>query len=120
MKLGIDPIHLVLVASGFGFLLLTSGIVVRRAIAFVSREDLGLSENVRDTGFVIGKCENILIITLMLLNAYTALAVIFAAKAIVRREDMSRNSLYFLAGTMVNVTYSVVVGAVIKILIQRF
>jgi len=42
----------------------------------------------------------------MILEAYTALAVVFAAKAIVRREDMSKNSLFFLAGTMVNVTYS--------------
>ncbi len=56
-----------------------------------------------DTDFVVGKCENILILTFMLLGAYTALALVFAAKAIVRREDMRTNSLYFLAGTMVQV-----------------
>jgi len=72
---------------------------------------------VRDTGFVIGKCENLLILTFMLLDAYTALAVIFAAKAIVRKEDMSKNTLFFLAGTMINVTYSIIIGLVIKILI---
>ena len=30
---------------------------------------------------------------------------------------MSKNSLFFLAGTMVNVTYSVVIGLIIKLLI---
>lgn len=52
----------------------------------------------------------------MILDAYTALAVVFAAKAIVRREDMSKNSLFFLAGTMVNVTYSIMIGLILKIL----
>lgn len=70
-----------------------------------------------DTGFIIGKCENILILTFMFLDAYTALALIFAAKTIVRREDMSKNSLFFLAGTMINVTYSIIIGLVVKILI---
>ncbi|VVB55674.1 Uncharacterised protein [uncultured archaeon] len=65
----------------------------------------------------IGKCENLLILTFMILEAYTALALVFAAKAIVRREDMSKNTLFFLAGTMINVTYSIMIGLILKILI---
>ena len=53
----------------------------------------------------------------MVLEAYTALALVFAAKAIVRREDMSKNTLFFLAGTMINVTYSIMIGLMLKILI---
>lgn len=53
----------------------------------------------------------------MFLDAYTALALIFAAKSIVRREDMSKNSLFFLAGTMINVTYSIMIGLAVKIVI---
>lgn len=53
----------------------------------------------------------------MILEAYTALALVFAAKAIVRREDMSKNTLFFLAGTMINVTYSIMIGLILKILI---
>ena len=53
----------------------------------------------------------------MILEAYTALALIFAAKTIVRKEDLNKNSLFFLAGTMINVTYSIMVGLIIKILI---
>jgi hypothetical protein len=43
-----------------------------------------------------------------------ALSVLFAGKAFVRREDMTTNSLYFLAGTMVNVTYSLLMALVLK------
>ena len=69
-----------------------------------------------DTGFIIGKCENILIVTFILFNAYIALAIVFAAKTIIRQEYIKKNSLFFLAGTMVNVTYSILIGAVIKVL----
>jgi len=56
----------------------------------------------------------------MFLEAYTALALVFTAKAIIRREDMSKNSLFFLAGTMINVTYSIMIGLVIKLLMGVF
>ena len=67
-----------------------------------------------DTGKLIGKCENILILSLVLANAYTALALIFGAKAIIREDEIKNNSLYFLAGTLVNVTYSLVFGLILK------
>ncbi len=54
----------------------------------------------------------------MILGAYTALALIFAAKTVVRKEDLNKNSLFFLAGTMINVTYSIMIGLIIKILID--
>lgn len=71
-----------------------------------------------DTGFIIGKCENVLIMSLVLANAYTALALIFAAKTIIREDDIKNNSLYFLAGTLINVTYSIIVGLIIKSLVH--
>jgi hypothetical protein len=108
-----------ILVGGYLLLLGTSGIVVNYILSKISEEPINrkISKEVRDTGFVVGKCENLLILTFMLLDAYTALALIFAAKAIVRREDMSKNSLFFLAGTMINVTYSIIIGLVIKILI---
>ncbi|NJD51735.1 MAG: hypothetical protein FIB07_02595 [Candidatus Methanoperedens sp.] len=100
-------------------LLGTSGILVNYIISKISSEPVTnkISKEIRDTGFVIGKCENLLILTFMILEAYTALALVFAAKAIVRREDMSKNTLFFLAGTMINVTYSIMIGLILKILI---
>lgn len=82
---------------------------------------LGLRvKRIRDTGLVVGKCENILIVVLVLLDAYTALSIIFAGKAWIRRREMRRGSLYFLAGTMVNVTYSVLFALGIKLVLVWF
>ena len=59
-----------------------------------------------------------MILTFILLEAYTALALIFAAKAIVRKENLSKNSLFFVAGTMINFTYSILIAIIVKLLIE--
>lgn len=105
-----------IIMAGYLILLGTSGKLVNYILSGISKEPMSqkLSKEVLDTGFVVGKCENLLILSFMLLNAYTALALIFAAKAIVRSEDMRKNSLFFLSGTMINVTYSVMIGLIIN------
>lgn len=77
-------------------------------------DDERVSKLERDIGQVVGKCENVLVLSFVLANAYTALAVVFAAKSIVRREDMVKNSKYYLAGTLVNFTYSILFALVVK------
>jgi hypothetical protein len=48
---------------------------------------------------------------LVIAGQYTALSIIFAAKSWVRIEDTaSENTTYYLAGTLVNFTYSIVFG----------
>jgi hypothetical protein len=114
--------EIAIVVGGTLVLMATSGKVLEAILRTIAKEDVeaSLDKKVRDTGVVVGKCENILIVAFVLLGAYTALSVLFAAKALVRREDMSRNSLYFLAGTMVNVTYSIVVALVIRGALSAF
>lgn len=64
-----------------------------------------------DTGWLIGRLENVLVLTLVFVGEFTALSIIFAAKSWVRREDTaSENTTYYLAGTLVNFTYSIAVG----------
>lgn len=112
--------ELIIIIIGYFILLSTSGIIVKYILAKISKKKYTeiAEQNVLDTGFVIGKCENLLILTFMLLEAYTALALIFAAKTIVRGEDIKKNSLYFLTGTMINVTYSIIFGLIVKIFID--
>ena len=88
----IENMNLITVAilvGGYLILLGTSGIVVNYILSKISKEPISqkIGKEARDTGFVVGKCENLLILTFMLLDAYTALALVFAAKAIVRKED---------------------------------
>ncbi|UJF23933.1 hypothetical protein L0B52_06200 [Suttonella sp. R2A3] len=69
-------------------------------------------------GYIIGKCENLIIVTLVLSDAITGLALIFAAKNLVRQEDIKRNAGFFLVGTMVNFTASLMVAFIAKYVIS--
>ncbi len=108
--------NLMIIILGYAILLLTSGAVLKFILLRVEHEKKEeiASKRELDTGFIIGKCENILIVSLVLFDAYTALALIFTAKTIIRAEDIKKNSLYYLAGTMINVTYSLILGVTIK------
>jgi tetrahydromethanopterin S-methyltransferase subunit B len=124
----LDYIHtywqsVLLISICYLFLILTSGSVLKFILSYVStkrknevQEDvIPADSKIRDTGVIVGKCENLLIPTSIILDAYTALAIIF------RAEDMkSENTLYFLAGTMINFTYSVCIGIIMKMIIYIY
>lgn len=80
--------------------------------AIFTGEALETEADVReDTGWLIGRLENVIVLTLVLVGEYTALSIIFAAKSWVRYEDTaSEDTTYYLAGTLVNFTYSIVGG----------
>ncbi|MDP2899186.1 MAG: hypothetical protein Q8Q12_21840 [bacterium] len=109
------------VVVGFGYILTlaTSGVVVRHFIGSGRPAESGKSPPERryDTGAIIGKCENLLTITLILADAFTGLALIFAAKSIVRSEKIKENATYYLGGTLVNFTYSVLMGFLIRLVL---
>jgi len=127
-----------LAVSGALLLLFTSGTVVRRVMNIIYKKNLkdlastnNSAENVAvpdvneeklakdriSTGLIIGKCENLIIYLMVLTGSYTALAIIFTAKTIIRKEDIAKNSMFFLAGTMINVTYSLLISLLVKLLI---
>jgi hypothetical protein len=117
------------IALAFALLLLTSGALVRFVLSKVSQQSMEAvagadkpAETVKkrlEIGIIIGKCENILVLVLMILEAYTALAIVFTAKTVVRKEEIEKNSMYFLAGTMINVSYSVLTGFVLKMVLKH-
>jgi hypothetical protein len=75
------------------------------------------TEERRHLGNIIGKCENIIIVTLVLVHAETALALIFAAKALVRRQDIEQDPGYFLGGTLINFVWSLGMALIARVLI---
>jgi hypothetical protein len=109
----------------------TSGYVIRIVLNATTHKSLEavVEEDIKETkeqqkrtieiGAVIGKCENIIILTFVLLDAFTALALVVTAKTIVRKEDIEKNSMYFLAGTLINVAYSVLVGFALKLFLIK-
>ncbi|MFP8890293.1 hypothetical protein ACLI4U_11035 [Natrialbaceae archaeon A-CW2] len=103
--------------AAYGILLGTSTIVVNGGLSLFTGEQLTSDTDVdQDTGWLIGKMENVLVLTFVLQGAYTALSIIFAAKSFVRKEDISSgNTTYYLAGTLLNFTYSVAIGLVFSL-----
>jgi len=71
---------------------------------------------IRD-GYIIGKCENIIILSFILVGEVTGLALIFAAKNLARQKDIRDNAGFFLAGTMVNFTATLVIAYIIKFIL---
>ncbi|MFW5774519.1 MAG: hypothetical protein ACOCWD_07535 [Tangfeifania sp.] len=72
---------------------------------------------IRD-GFIIGKCENIIILSFILVGEVTGLALIFAAKNLARVKDIRHNAGFFLAGTMVNFTATLVIAYLLKFILS--
>jgi hypothetical protein len=112
---------LVIVAA-YVLTLALSGVIVRFFVrAPAAKEDdseAGPSSRPRfDAGAVIGKCENIITVTCVLLGEVTGLALIFAAKSIVRTEDIRRNASYYLGGTLVNLVWGLVVAVLARVLV---
>lgn len=72
---------------------------------------------IRD-GYIIGKCENIIILSFILVGEITGLALIFAAKNLARQNDIKENAGFFLTGTIVNFTASLVIAFILKFILQ--
>lgn len=67
-------------------------------------------------GRLIGKCENILILTMILLGEFTGIGLVFTAKALARSEDIKKDAGYFLGGTLVNLVWTMAVALLAKML----
>lgn len=104
----LDPHPVVFVVAGYGLLLGTSTWFVNAALDWANAD---YDETAVDTGRVTGKLENLLVLTLVLLSAYTALGLVFTAKSIIRWQDISsKDTTYYLTGTLANFTYSLLFG----------
>jgi len=119
-------ISYIIIAAAFLLLVGTSGRLINyvlqqvanKQLEEVAQEDAPAEVQKRlNIGSIIGKCENILILAFLILEAYTAIAIVVTAKTIVRKEEIEKNSMYFLAGTMINVSYSVLIGFILKLVL---
>lgn len=70
-----------------------------------------------DPSWLIGKCENILVVTLVIAGQYSGLGLIFAAKAWARSKDIEHNAAWFLGGTLVNLVWAMLVALAARIVV---
>ena len=114
-------IQYAIITLGYLITLASSGLVVGFFIGPFKPESSSSLETEEvfqsrfNIGSIIGKCENFIALTLIITNNITGLALLFTAKSIVRSEDMKRDPRYYLAGTMVNFSYSVLMGFLIRV-----
>lgn len=71
-----------------------------------------------DPSAVIGKCENFITVTFVLLNAPEGIAIVFTAKSLVRSEQIRQNAGFYLGGTLVNLVWGLCVAGVARVLVM--
>ena len=120
----------VAIITGYLLLTLTSGIIVSYLLKRVAHKTLSeaagedkpeekLKKDRLVAGKIIGKCENIIILSFILMEAYTALALVVTAKTLIRKDEIERNEMFFLVGTLTNVSYSVLIGFILRLVIAK-
>ncbi len=118
----------VVIVCGFLWLTFSSGKIVSYLLKQVAHKTLSeaagedqpeekLKKARLAAGTIIGKCENIIILCFILMEAYTALALVVTAKTLIRKDEIERNEMYFLVGTLTNVSYSVLIGFIMRLVI---
>lgn len=105
-----------IVSSGYLISIWVGGIVVR-----VFLDSMGspgqIDEGLQNAGRRIGQLERFLVTTLTVLDQYSAIAFVFAAKSIARFKKIEESPTfaeYYLAGTLASVSLAVLVGLAIK------
>lgn len=110
------------VAAGYAVTLALSGVLVRhftghRRPAPPEPEPAGGARRY-DAGAVIGKCENLLTLTFVLMDQITGLSLLLAAKSIVRKEKIEQDASYYLGGMLVNLVWSLLMGYAILLALR--
>ena len=74
------------------------------------------TSGLRSAGMVIGIVERIMVLTFVLVDQYTAITVIFAAKSIARFNELKDRKMaeYYLIGTLSSITFALLVGIVVR------
>jgi len=74
------------------------------------------TSGLRGAGLVIGIVERIMVLTFVLVNQYTAITVIFAAKSIARFNELKDRKMaeYYLVGTLVSITFALLAGIIVR------
>ncbi len=118
-------VKIVVVFAGYFFTFWITNILIKKIVlkgkitTDVNKDgtvDNADKKMIRD-GYIIGKCENIIILSFILFGEVTGLALIFAAKNLARQRDIKENAGFFLAGTMVNFTATLVIAYGLKFLL---
>lgn len=88
----------------------------------LTEEQRNALAGIKGAGKIIGILERILTVTFIYANAPTAIALVFAAKSIIRFEAAKDRPFaeYYLIGTMTSITLATLTGILFATLAQTF
>ncbi|SCG86381.1 putative protein [Methanobacterium congolense] len=104
--------YLIMVLAGYFI-----KIILKRSIG--SSEDKNdMRQGIEGVGALIGMLERILIFSLVLVDQYAAISIVFAAKSIARFKELDNRSIaeYYLLGTFLSLTTAVIIGIIFRII----
>ncbi|RKZ32730.1 hypothetical protein DRQ33_05385 [bacterium] len=83
------------------------------------RDSIGES-GLEKAGNIIGALERIFVLTLVILNQYLGIAIVFTAKSIARFENLKGREFaeYYLIGTFASVLSAMFVGFLVNYLVK--
>ncbi len=70
----------------------------------------------RGAGMAIGIIERVMVLTFVLVDQYTAITIVFAAKSIARFNELEDRDMaeYYLIGTLLSITVAMIIGIVTR------
>ncbi|MHC1605392.1 MAG: hypothetical protein ACXQTP_05440 [Candidatus Methanofastidiosia archaeon] len=106
-------------------LIISAYIIVSIIGAFFIKLLLGRYEKdvenggLESAGLVIGILERIMVLTFVLVDQYTAITLIFAAKSIARFNELKERKMaeYYLIGTLISIAFAMIVGIIVRLII---
>lgn len=104
--------YLIMVLAGYFI-----KIILKRSIG--SSEDKNdMRQGIEGVGALIGMLERILIFSLVLVDQYAAISIVFAAKSIARFKELDNRNIaeYYLLGTFLSLTTAVIIGIIFRII----
>lgn len=102
-------------AAAYGVAVVGSGPFVRHLMARAGQE---IPREETNPGRVVGKLEDVLVVSFVIVEAYTALALVFAAKGIVRVEGGRERASYYILGTLANFTWALLVALAARLAVR--
>lgn len=109
------PTDAIVWLTGLLLTLLSSGKIVSLLLREAGK---AIPAEETNPGRVIGKLENVLVFFFVAAGAYTALAIIFAAKGMVRTPKHGDDASYYILGTLANFTWALLVAGMTYLMAQ--
>lgn len=115
-------LSIITIVVAFILVLTPSGWIIGRLTKRWQEELPEDRESLKDAGKIIGYLERFLILTFIILNQFSAIGLLLAAKSILRVGDKHsrKETEYILIGTLASFAIAIVIGIAVHLVLVYF